>query len=411
MGRPILVRGARQLLTLRGPIGPRRGKDLRNLGMVPDGSVLIADGVIQEVGPTRRVENLAAARDAVEVSAAGRVVMPGFVDSYTHLVSGAPRLAEFEAMISGEHTDLRAGATNEIESTPAKTLERQAARIIEDCVREGTTTIEAKSGFGGSEAGEMKILRVCTALDERPIPVVSTAMVPAAFQGGAPRQYLERLLKLIRRRHLAEFIEVEWEDNVRSYEECRELLCAARRAGLGVKVQGEQRSRGRAVELAIETGATSIGHLLHANDMQAAMLGRSAVVATLLPGTVFFLGSERYEPAKRLIEAGAAVALATNYNSRTCPTHNMQMVVTLACRAMQMTPAEAIAAATINGAHALGRGDRTGSIEYGKDADLLVLSAPDYRELPYHFGVNLVEMTMRRGEIIYSRAEVTWPDR
>ena len=411
MGRPILVRGARQLLTLRGPFGPRRGSDLRNLGLVQDGSVLIADGLIREVGPTRRVENLAVARNAIEISAAGRVVMPGFIDSHTHLVSGAPHLREFEAMIAGESEGMPGGGSNEIELTPASTLERQAMRIIHDCVREGTTTIEAKSGFGVSEAGELKILRVHAAINEHPIPVVSTAMVSTVFAGNGPRDYLTRLLPVVRRRRLADFVDVECEDDAYSYEECREFLRAARQLGFGVKMHGGQRSRTRVVELALETGATSIDHLIYVDEGQTAMLARSGIVATLLPGPVFFLGGERYAQARRLIDAGVAVALATNYNPRTCPSHNMQMMIALACRAMRMTPAEAICAVTINGAHALGRADRTGSIEYGKDADLLVLSAPDYRELPYHFGVNLVETTIRRGEVIYNRAEVTWADK
>ncbi|MGA3027132.1 MAG: imidazolonepropionase [Bryobacteraceae bacterium] len=410
MGRPILVRGARQLLTLRGPTGPRRGEDLHNLGLVQDGSVLIVDGLIREVGPTRRVENLALARDAIEISAAGRVVMPGFVDSHTHLVSGAPRLAEFEALISGEPSALPAAASREIELTTGSTLERQASRIIQDCVREGTTTIEAKSGFGMSEAGELKILRIQAALDNRPIPVVSTAMASPGFIGGGPREYLTRLLPVVRRRRLAEFVDVEYEEDAFGYEECREFLRAARQLGFGVKMHSGQRSRTRAVELALETGATSIDHLIYIDEAQTALLGRAAIVATLLPGAVFYRGGERYAQARRLIDAGAPVALATNYNPRTCPSHNMQMTIALACRAMRMTAAEAISAATINGAYALRRADRAGSIEYGKDADLLVLSAPDYRELPYHFGVNLVETTIRRGEVIYNRAEVTWAD-
>jgi imidazolonepropionase len=411
MGRPILVRGARQLLTLRGPAGPRRGSDQRNLGLLQDGSVLIVDGLIREVGPTRRVENLAVARDAIEINAAGRVVMPGFVDSHTHLVSGPPRLAEFEALISGEPSGPPVAASREIELTSGSTLERQALRTIQDCVREGTTTIEAKSGFGVSEAGELKILRIHAALHDRPIPVVSTAMVSAAFSGGGPRDYLTRLLPVIRRRRLAQFVDVEYEEDAFGYEECREFLRAARQLGFGVKLHAGQRSRTRAVELGMETGAASIDHLIYIDEAQTALLARTGIVATLLPGSVFYLGGERYAQARRLIDAGVPIAIASNYNPRTCPSHNMQMIVALACRAMRMTPAEAISAATINGAHALRRADRAGSIEYGKDADLLILSAPDYRELPYHFGVNLVETTIRRGEIIYNRAEVTGPDR
>ena len=411
MGRPILVRGARQLLTLRGPAGPRRGSDLRNLGLVQDGSILIVDGLIREVGPTRRVENLAVARDAIEINAAGRVVMPGFVDSHTHLVSGAPRLAEFEALISGEDSGMPAAPSREIELTSGSTLERQALRTIQDCVREGTTTMEAKSGFGVSEAGELKILRIHAALHDRPIPVVSTAMASPAFSGGGPRDYLTRLLPVVRRRRLAEFVDVEYEEDAFGYEECRELLRAARQLGFGVKMHAGQRSKTRAVELGLETGATSIDHLIYIDEVQTALLARAGIVATLLPGSVFYLGGERYAQARRLIDAGVPIALATNYNPRTCPSHNMQMTIALACRVMRMTPAEAISAATINGAHALRRAGRAGSIEYGKDADLVVLSAPDYRELPYHFGVNLVETTIRRGEVIYNRAEVTWPDK
>jgi imidazolonepropionase len=384
---------------------------MRNLGLVQDGSVLIVDGLIREVGPTRRVENLAVARDAIEINAAGRVVMPGFVDSHTHLVSGAPRLAEFEALISGEPSDMPAAASREIELTSGSTLERQALRTIQDCVREGTTTIEAKSGFGVSETGELKILRIHGALHERPIPVVSTAMASAAFSGGGLGDYLTRLLPVVRRRRLAEFVDVEYEEDAFGYQECREFLRVARELGFAVKMHAGQRSRTRAAELALDTGASSVDHLIYIDEAQTELLARAGIVATLLPGSVFYLGGERYAQARRLIDAGVPIAIATNYNPRTCPWHNMQMTIALACRAMRMTPAEAISAATINGAHALRRADRAGSIEYGKDADLLVLSAPDYRELPYHFGVNLVETTIRRGEVIYNRAEVTWPIR
>jgi len=406
MGRPILVRGARQLLTLRGPAGPRRGSDLRNLGLLQDGSVLIVDGVIQEVGPTRRVENLAIARDAIEISAAGRVVMPGFVDSHTHLVSGAPRLTEFESMIAGAGPAAVEAHPLEIEATSGSTLEYQAARVIQDCVREGTTTVEAKSGFGVTEAGELKILRTYAVLHDHPIPVVPTAMASGSFSGGGPLEYLTRLLPIVRRRGLAEFVDVEYEDDTFPYEECREFLRAARQLGFGVKMHAGQRSPGRAPELALETGAASIDHSIYLDEPQTALLARSNTIATLLPGSVFYQGGERYAQARRLIDAGVAVAVASNYNSRTCPSHNMQMMIALACRAMRMTPAEAISAATINGAHALGRAGRAGSIERGKDADLIILAAPDYRELPYHFGVSLVEQTIRRGQVIYSRAAV-----
>src|SRR5579884_4462293 len=174
MGRPLLVRGARQLVTLHGPDGPRRGGQLNNPGLIPDGSVLIIDGVIQEVGPTRRIENLAIARDADEIDASGRVVMPGFVDSHTHLVSGPPIPADFES--GGSPRELRASRSAHIENASRKTLQSLALSLIRDCVRHGTTTLEAKSGYGGSESSEMKILRTHAALDRDPIEVVSTFM-------------------------------------------------------------------------------------------------------------------------------------------------------------------------------------------------------------------------------------------
>ncbi|MGD0619373.1 MAG: amidohydrolase family protein [Bryobacteraceae bacterium] len=408
MGRPILVRGARQLLTLQGPPGPRRGNDLRNLGLVQDGSVLILDGRVRDVGSTRRLENLAVARDAIEINAAGRVVMPGFVDSHAYLVSGPSRLAEFEAMIAGEPKESHMNVSRGIETTSGSTLAHRALRTLQDCVREGTTMIEAKSGFGLSPAGELKTLRIHALLHEQPIPVVSTAMLSREFEGG-PLEYLARVLPVVRRRHLAEFVDVEYDEGGYGYEECREFLRAARRLGFGLKLHGGERSQTRVAELALETGATNIAQLIFVNPAQIALLAREGVIATLLPGSVFYLGGDRYAPARKLIDAGVPVAIATNYNPRTCPSHNMQMMIALACRAMRMSPAEAISAATINGAHALRRANRVGSIEYGKDADLVVLSAPDYRELPYHFGVNLVETTICRGEVIYNRAEVTVP--
>jgi len=406
MGRPILVRGARQLLTLRGPAGPRRGRYLRELGVLPDGSVLILDGLIHQANVTRRIENLALARDAIEINAAGKVVMPGFVDSHTHLISGAPRLADFEAMIAGVRASEAAAHRWEIELTSGSTLERQAAKILDDCVREGTTTLEAKSGFGVSEAGELKILRTYAALHEHPVSIVSTAMLSASFAGGGAQGYQERLLPVVQRRRLAEFVDVECEDDAYRYHECRGFLQAARQLGFGLKIHSGQRSATRAAELAMETGAISIDHAIHIDEHQTTLLANIPTVATLLPGSVFYLGGERYAQARRLIDAGVAVALASNYNSRTCPSHNMQMMIGLACRAMRMSPAEAISAATINGAHALRRAHRIGSIEEGKDADLLILAVPDYRELPYHFGVNLVEQTIRRGQVIYRRGSV-----
>src|SRR5947209_5865985 len=237
MGRPILVRGARQLLTLRGPRGPRRGPALNNPGLIPDGSVLIIDGVVDEIGPTRRVENLAKTRDAVEIDATGRVVIPGFVDSHTHLVSGPLPLGDFEERsakgVEGDFRRQHAAASAHIENASGKALQFRAEAAIQDCVRHGTTTIEAKSGHGATEAGELKILRTQVALNEQPINVVSTFMPPPLWDpyvSESASGYIDwlcaHLLPVIRRRRLAEYVDVACDPEVFTAERCRRFLNA-----------------------------------------------------------------------------------------------------------------------------------------------------------------------------------------
>jgi imidazolonepropionase len=419
MGQPVLVRGARQLLTLRGAPGPRRGLELRDPGLIQDGSVLVVDGVIDQVGPTRRVENLAVSRGATEIDATGRVVLPGFVDSHTHLVSGPPWLNQFERRLADgldrEARESREAAARDIEQISRKTLQARAGALIRDSVRHGTTTIEAKSGHGSTATGELKILRTHIALNEQPIPVVSTFMPPVVWDrhvAASADDYVDwlctQLLPVIRRRRLAEYVDLACDPEVFTSERSRRLLNSAQQLGFGVKLHGGRDGEGGSVSLAVQQNAVSVDHMTSPSfdDMQA--LARSETVATLLPGPVFFRSRPQYAPARSLIDAGVPVALATSYNPESCPCQNMQMMIALACLEMGMTPAEAIAAATINGAHAVGRGNRIGSLERGKQADMLILGASDYREIPYHFGVNLVQTTIRRGEVIYDRADVTW---
>jgi imidazolonepropionase len=424
MKNAILIRGARQLLTLRGPSAPRRGTALRELGIIQDGAVLIRDGRILAVGQGRRVENLAEARSAVEIDATRRVILPGFVDSHTYLVSGPPRLDDYEMRIAGKsHQEIaQAGggilySVREVRATPSHSLERRARFVVDSFIRNGTTTLEAKTGYGLDRKGEMKTLRVMAKLDQSPLDVIPTYLgghaVPGEFEGRA-HEYMDwvlaDMLPRVARRKLARFVDIHCGSSAFPIDEARRYLEAARGLGFGLKIHAEQFSHTGGVRLAAELGAISADHLEYADQDDIAILAQSSTIATLLPGPVFHLGLERYAPARALVDQGAAVALATDYNPGTSPTRNMQMILALACGQMRMTPAEAISAATINGAHALGCADRLGSLETGKYADLALFDVSDYREIPYQFGDNQVVMTMKRGVVLYTRAEVRCPE-
>lgn len=404
-----LVRGARQLLTLRGDSGPRRGAALRELGIVPNGAVLIKDGVIVDSGPARRIEKLPGARRAREIDAAGRVVMPGFVDSHTHLVFGRPRLVDYEMRLAGaSYAEIAAAgggilsSVAAVRSMSAARLEAQARSSLAAMALHGTTTLEAKSGYALDEAGELKTLRLLAKLDGDPLDIVPTYLgahiAPPEYRG-KPDAYIDwmttEMMPQIRRRKLARFVDIYCDDGAFTLEQSRRYLEHARRLGLGLKIHAEQFARTGAARLAVELDAASADHLEQASEEDIRALAQSNTIATLLPGSVFHLGLHAYAPARALIEAGAAVALATDFNPGTSPTYSMQMVVSLACTEMRMSPAEAIAAATINGAHALGCADRIGSLEPGKQADMLLLKVSDYRELPYYFGSNNVHITIK----------------
>jgi imidazolonepropionase len=416
----LLVRGARQLLTLRGSAGARRGKDLNELSIIENGAMLVEGSRILAVGPASRVENLAQAKDAVELNVQGRVVMPGFVDCHTHLLYGAPRLEDFEMRLQGKNYEEIAQAGGGILSTvrrvrtmPVSRLKAQAQRELQRMAECGTTTVEAKTGYALEEQGELRCLRVLQSLDGDPIDVIPTFLgahaVPPEYEGRSDAwidHLIEEVLPVVAARKLARFVDAYCDRNAFSLPQARRYLETARRLGLGVRIHAAQFEDLGAAALAAEMGAHSADHLEHLNRSSIPLLARSKTVAVLLPGSVYFLGGSKYAPARALIEAGAAVALATDYNPGTSPVWNMQMILSLACTQMRMSPAEAIVAATVNGAHALGIAGRTGSLEAGKQADFLVLDAADYRETGYYFGVNLVALTVKSGRILTRSAEI-----
>ena len=408
------------MLTLRGR-GPRRGKALSNLGIVKDGALLVRDGLIAAVGSRARVEALAEARGVEKLDVGGRVVLPGFVDSHTHLIHAASRAEEYELKIAGASYEEIArkggGILNSVKKLRAATseaLKLRARAALREFAAHGTTTIEAKSGYGLDVASELKILALHKELGaEQPLDIVSTFLgahvVPAEYRGkprGAENYItllIEKLMPEVAGRRLAEFCDVFCDRGAFTREQSRQILEAGKRYGLAPRLHAEQLTRTGATQLAVQLDAASCDHLEQINPADMRALAKSKTVATLLPGCDFHLGLKQYAPARALIHAGAIVALATDYNPGTSPTLNMPMILALACTQLRMTPAEAIAAATINAACALRREKQIGSLEAGKLADLAVFEVEDYREIPYYFGVNKCWLTIKKGEIV-SRA-------
>ena len=415
----LLVTGASQLLTLRGR-APRRGKALANLGIIHDGALLIRGGVIAGVGTRKEIEALPYAAAAERLDVGGRVVLPGFVDSHTHLVHAAGRAEEYELKIAGASYEEIArkggGILNSVAKLRAATtesLKTRAHAALREFATHGTTTLEAKSGYGLDAATELKILLLHKELSaEQPLEIVSTFLgahvVPAEFRK-KPRgaeQYvsllIEQLIPEVARRHLAEFCDVFCDRGAFSVQQAKRILQAGQRHGLAPRVHAEQLSRTGAARLAVQLGAASCDHLEQVNSGDIRALANSNTVATLLPGCDFHLGLKKYAPARQLIDGGAIVALATDYNPGTSPTLSMSMILSLACSQLRMTPAESIAAATINAAYALRRDKTVGSLEIGKQADLATFEVNDYREIPYYFGVSKCRMTLKKGDIVFS---------
>ncbi len=392
-------------MTLAGPARARRGAEMRELRIIEDGAVAVRDGIIEWTGRTDDLSE----KHQPEFDASGRVVLPGFVDSHTHAVFAGTRAGEFEWRIEGMPymEILRRGGGILASVEAARHAAGLQVRFADRFLEYGTTTIEAKSGYGLNLETEIRMLEAMRA--ERTLEVVPTYLgahaLPAEYRGDREGfiQQVTRDLSAIHERGLAEFCDVFVEPGAFTPDEARRIFARARSLGMHIKVHADEFQSSGGAALAIEAGATSADHLGAIADEDVERLAHSGVIATLLPSTLFMLGSERYAPARRLIDSGAAVALATDFNPGTSPTVNMQFVLSLACTQMKMTPAESVAAATINGACAVRRQDRLGSIEPGKQADIAIYDVGDYREIPYFAAVNFCAATLKRGEWVWRR--------
>ncbi len=366
---------------------------MRELTIMPQGALLLKNGLIDEVGPTTRVENVVEARGATVIDATGKVVMPGFVDGHTHLMFPLPHAADAQpdAHIDIDH-DARA-----LESITAQRLARRGRSLLQAMARHGTTTLEAKTGCGPNDAADLKVLRVLNVLNKGPLDIVPTFLFRPGTAEDAERVF-HSLMHTIRRRGLARFCDLQWDNDMSHRQLLVRFMEAATSLRYACKIHADHHSCGGAVSLAVDYGVASIDHLEYASLDHARVLAAGRAIATLLPCASFRLGHDA--PARTLIEAGVAVALGTNFNPSHTPSLNMQTAISLACLQMGMTPAEAITAATINSAHALRIAQNVGSLEVNKVADVLILNTGDYRDLGYQLGTNLVHTTIKRGQIL-----------
>jgi imidazolonepropionase len=390
-----------ELVTLSGPARPRVGPELRQLSLIKNGAMLVRDGLIEKVGARSEIERLIQS-DCDVIDAGGRVVMPGFVDAHTHPVFAGNRADEFEQRSQGvtyqEISARGGGIQSTVNATRAATLDQlveRGKRYANWFLANGTTTVEAKSGYGLTLEDELKILRAIKRLNaETALRYVPTFLgahsIPTEYKASRENYVsliVDEMLPNIVQEGLAEYCDVFCDQHAFSVEESRKILFAARGHGLKLRVHADQLSLSGGARLAGELKTATADHLEHTDAEGIAVLKSAGVQPVLLPGSVYALGASRYPAARDMIDAGLALVLASDFNPGSSPTPSMPMILSLASTQMKMTPAESITATTINAAYSLGRGDRIGSLEPGKEADFVIYDCDDYRELAYFFGI------------------------
>ncbi|HEY6044949.1 MAG TPA: imidazolonepropionase [Pyrinomonadaceae bacterium] len=420
MSNSLAVINCSQLVTLSGARRARTGGDLRQLAITEDGGLFVCGDRIEAVGRRKEIESLIDG-DCEVIDAGRRVVLPGFVDAHTHPVFAGNRANEFEQRTAGTTYRELAASGGGIRSTVRATRNASSSELFkagkrygEWFLRGGTTTVEAKSGYGLTLEDELKILRAIKRLDaETPLNYVPTFLgahdIPIEYK--SRRQLyvnlvINEMLPRVAEEKLAEYCDVFCETDVFTTEETSQILSAARRQGLGLRIHADQLSLSGGAKLAAELKAATADHLEYTDTEGIQAMKAARVQPVLLPGAVYALGSNRYPPARQMIEAGLAVVLATDFNPGSSPTPSMTAILSIACTQMKMTPAEAISASTINAAYSLGRGDEIGSLEKGKRADFVIHDCEDYRELPYFFGIEHAWRVFVSGKLAFARTSL-----
>lgn len=402
-----------QLATLAGPARPRVRDELKELSVIPNGAMLLREGKIEAVGPMSTIQaNISAWHQVID--ACGRVVMPGFVDAHTHPVFAGTRVDEYELRASGATYEQIAEQGGGIRSTVRKTRAASEDELFEAATRyagwfprTGTTTLEAKSGYGLSIEDELKMLRVIRRLGYVPT-FLGAHEIPDEYRGRT-QDYVElvtnEMLPRVVSEGLAEYCDVFCEPKVFDIDAARAVFSRAKALGFKLRVHADQLTRSGAAELAAELGAKTADHLEQIDDHGIEALAHAGVQPVLLPASVYTLGSGRFAPARKMIDAGLAIVLATDFNPGSSPNPSMPFVLSLASTHMRMTPAEAISAVTINAAYSLDRGDEIGSLEPGKRADFVIHDCSDYREIAYFAGIESAHSVYQRGRLVFDRGE------
>ena len=412
MQADIIIKNAEELLTCaaaaseNGP-APKRGDELKDLGLIAGGALAIKDGRIEFVG---RTDDLGDWQATETIDAAGKVVMPGYVDCHTHLVFGGSREKDLLRKLRGdsylEILKQGGGILSTVEQTRAASADELFAagmKHLDTMLALGTTTVEVKSGYGLNPETERKILEVAARLEQaHPMDIVTTYLGAHTIPKEKTKdEYIAEVLdSLEAMKPLAEFCDIFCEEGVFTFEETRRILTAAKECGYRLKIHAEQMNTLHGAELAAELDAVSADHLDHIAPEGIAQMADSDTVGVLLPAVPFYLMMSKYAPAREMIDQGMALALATDFNPGSCPCESMSLMLTFACLQLKLLPSEAINCATINAAFAIDRGAVIGSLEQGKQADVLIFDAPNHETLPYRFGRNLVEGVIKKGVVM-----------